>query len=958
MEESGEHVCDLCKVTYASESELDDHNWSLMHHIKVEKIKKGAPHSCNLCMLTCSNLIDYGKHLNEDRHKLALSRRAKEGNEMLDSFAGSGNIFEAETKNDRNLQPDQKEKPRSLLDMPLPAQFAHSQMFNESFMQNQFGPSSYPAHFDYQPANWQEFLDISQGQGPSWKGNSRGGQRDQMIGDGHGEGKGRFKVPRGRGRGHQRTHSDIHPREIPVSFYEDDFQGVNWNDHHFYSDSYGDRQMKDEFPWNDTGRGRSGRDKRRGSFDSTFTRNDRGYPAETSSPELKNWDGSDPRETPERGRGILRDGRYHRRSRSYENISPESNSSSDSSLKRRRENEDQVGLTQPERSRRRIIAPDQYASSSSGYQSGRSSRLMEDRSNHRPRSRSTSQDRSLSLRESRSETESEGKAKSVSWSDQQQVSSTSEKQEEERKVRKSHYGQSRPDTGMNGQDQRDVRGYRKARTAIEEKQTILPDSSSDLEEKKRTNINMMKSRNKAGARRNQSPKGERKGVATGDNTESILEKAEKLCQKLRSEREQASKKKKSEEKIKKMEKETELNKKLETLAEMNKSNIRGVLDMEMSAPLGSRPELPVSASNSDVLDSLSSSDTGSSVKAAGTLSRKVTAEKPYAVQRARNESQEVAERIARTKADIDSIRAKIESSVQNEMSGQKVSAPSAEMSIPPTRYPASTDQSALVKMVNSPRTPKEKLSLAQMLREHAKSQTKFSLQRFNLKYSDLCSGVGEKGDEYTNINVDQLDTNSILEIANLIELDIKPDIGYLEQLLDKASVENVVLDEAVLSNLGIQGGSAVKSKASPSPSSVQHGTMSPNRTQSPVRRNIHSDYAEREIKTTNEKITRHRSRSPISEKNNREQQMPPPRREHFLGEQYESPSFHTGVPAPQRVLDLDDLRSTRGRKSPSPIPGKAAIDEHGNRFSSSLPISNPPLTNASQLSSSTSSITP
>ena len=58
--------------------------WNLMFVF----VFRGCAHTCSLCLASCENIIEYGKHLNDDRHKHALSRRNKDPNipDVLDSF--------------------------------------------------------------------------------------------------------------------------------------------------------------------------------------------------------------------------------------------------------------------------------------------------------------------------------------------------------------------------------------------------------------------------------------------------------------------------------------------------------------------------------------------------------------------------------------------------------------------------------------------------------------------------------------------------------------------------------------------------------------------------------------------------------------------------------------------------------------------------------------------------------
>ncbi|GAB1603478.1 bromodomain-containing protein DDB_G0270170-like [Argonauta hians] len=66
--------CETCRLSYASQSELQEHLWSLMHHVKLEKKEKLTEHVCCLCETSSSNLVKYGQHLNELRHKQALAK--------------------------------------------------------------------------------------------------------------------------------------------------------------------------------------------------------------------------------------------------------------------------------------------------------------------------------------------------------------------------------------------------------------------------------------------------------------------------------------------------------------------------------------------------------------------------------------------------------------------------------------------------------------------------------------------------------------------------------------------------------------------------------------------------------------------------------------------------------------------------------------------------------------------
>lgn len=588
--------------------------------------------------------------------------------------------------------------------------------------------------------------------------------------------EGHFKVPKGHS-GHYRTRSDgrhdFRGRQND-QYYNDEFD-INWTDNHFYNphDSYW-TQDDDRYD----------RGRRRGSFDTGF----RGYNHNGN----RSWHTSEKIETPQRGRGIFRINKDHKRSASYDNISPESTSSSDSGLKRRHEHDDSVP---PGKTRRRFDPPDwdvHHLPVTSQASSARSQ--INERSVQRPHSRSSSMDRLRDSGYCRSETESDSRlsGRKVTWSDQQ-VSSSTEKVES-------------GSTSKSGSKTKDT-NY-----------GVMPDSSSESEGKNKSSKVKAKKRinspKTSPARRGKSPSSV-VSRQTGDQVGSVLERAEKLCKKLRSDRERAKMKKKEDEKSKKIEKEMELNKKIETLSEKNKSNIRGILDSD----------IPIKQRLGEVVKTNEKKGLPTSVvepmSPETSVHKKQDKLTPSREDGSSNSS--IVERIAQTKADIDAIRAKIEASVQKEMSQ---SGSSTDTVVPP-KYPQATDRTSLVKMVNSPRTTKERLSLAQMFREHARSQTKLSLPRFNLKYSDLCSG-SDKFDEYANINVESLAPNVQLQIANIIESDIKPDISELERLLDQASEGTAELDANFLNDLGID--TAGKSDSSNHYPTNQIETMTGNTT--------------------------------------------------------------------------------------------------------------------------------
>ncbi|XP_060594264.1 uncharacterized protein LOC132748670 [Ruditapes philippinarum] len=815
------NTCGICKVTYATGAELDDHNWSLMHHIKIEKIKKGAPHSCNLCMESCGNIIEYGKHLNEDRHKLALSRRAKESTELLDSFSSQGTLLSKEKLmssefdhafNGQDFIEHMKNDFQGQRQSNFLREMGQGHSVNKhsrSFSQPNLYTEKPPFLLDidpYKPIKGQNFDKWT-----PWI------QQDKAFNENSwvqqvGQPSFEFKVPQGRAGGHSRTHSDMR-HNFPVdsirqngsnneqdTFYSDNFDRINWNDNNFYNEKHAGFQ-NDQFHWQrDISEQYRGNERaRRGSFDSSKYRNTQQVRNEGNMNTFKGGGAQ------ERGRKSSRKNKGGSRAHSYDNNSPESTSSSDSGLKRRLELDDSFA---PGKSRRRYGPELDFPSTSSGYRSESSQSMIESRNNQRPRSRSASRDRSRENDLDKIDLErpsSRNSDKKVSWSDQQLVSSTTESL---------------------GESQRTKRKSNKAADRSRSKSPMVPDSSSESELSKTSKTSEKGKKTSPRLKSKTSQRQQRKTNVSDDSTESVLEKAEKLCKKLRNEREKAKQKKHIEEKKKKFEKHKEINDKIETLSEKNKAKITGVLDAETLC--AKDDEMP--GMNSFKLDGtevyfekpekLNSERKTMELNNVTEVDKtQLIPEKLVNVSRVSHNvtvkndapSKGITERIAQTKADIDVIRAKIESSVRGTHGPASLA---AESPFSPTRQPQnqneagssqgrnvqSSERTSLLKMVNSPRTTKERNQLAQMLREHAKSQKKLSLPRFNLKFSDLCSDSDRQDEQ---VDIDTLAPSVQLEIANIIEADVKPDIAELEKLLDLASANNEQLDMNILSHLGV-----------------------------------------------------------------------------------------------------------------------------------------------------------
>ncbi|XP_014680400.1 PREDICTED: uncharacterized protein LOC106820385 isoform X2 [Priapulus caudatus] len=74
--------CEICHVNFDSREDFQEHTWSFLHHIKIEKKNKGLKHRCTLCKNVSSTLKDYNSHLEEARHgKALLQLRKAQGRE-------------------------------------------------------------------------------------------------------------------------------------------------------------------------------------------------------------------------------------------------------------------------------------------------------------------------------------------------------------------------------------------------------------------------------------------------------------------------------------------------------------------------------------------------------------------------------------------------------------------------------------------------------------------------------------------------------------------------------------------------------------------------------------------------------------------------------------------------------------------------------------------------------------
>ena len=130
---TNELSCCLCKTSHGSEWELKEHLWSLLHHVKLEQKEKNTLHQCVLCLTSTANLVDYGRHLNDQKHKQALEKaKEKKKSKPKASSSRHGLSKIAKQKSKKSLKPN----PNWHLSSYNPHKQEHSKITK---MQAQFG---------------------------------------------------------------------------------------------------------------------------------------------------------------------------------------------------------------------------------------------------------------------------------------------------------------------------------------------------------------------------------------------------------------------------------------------------------------------------------------------------------------------------------------------------------------------------------------------------------------------------------------------------------------------------------------------------------------------------------------------------------------------------------------------------------------------------------------------------
>lgn len=84
---SGNRKCDICSVNFVTYHEELEHEFSLMHHIRLDERKqksKSPSHTCSLCKLIMPSLKCYVNHLEGKKHKTYLARFRENDKEIIE----------------------------------------------------------------------------------------------------------------------------------------------------------------------------------------------------------------------------------------------------------------------------------------------------------------------------------------------------------------------------------------------------------------------------------------------------------------------------------------------------------------------------------------------------------------------------------------------------------------------------------------------------------------------------------------------------------------------------------------------------------------------------------------------------------------------------------------------------------------------------------------------------------
>ncbi|XP_069117103.1 serine-rich adhesin for platelets-like [Argopecten irradians] len=749
--------CDLCKISYSHEQELGDHAWSLMHHINMEKKKKGSTHNCTLCFTTCPNIIEYGKHLNGEKHKRAAEgqRRQKEREAMT---------FQKEALLNKRVQDD----------IVLPGQPENEGNMSDPELSRQY--KSLRHGKSHQRSLSQPYVK-GKGKNRSFKG--KGDKFDDRFQSND--------MPRFHPRD---MNTDFHDHNQNNAFWENDYQ-TNWEGGGFVQQSdwgFQGGQPNWKGPW-----WGGNMDSRQDEY---YTNYNHRY--QTRFSQGNQYDNGKNKQY----KGKKQFNRWNRRDNSNERYEGDSNNS--------------------------------YWND--GSESGQYYRNRRDRSWDRSSEKYDNSDRpSRDFPDHTTETQHDPSVESDMAGQKRRCTTDLQNKSKSRKKTVNfenaiHQRKSSIEMDPDSRVTRDiehpeVRG-KKADVVVQD--ALEPDSTT---EEVTVDRKIGKGKKKEKLKKKKGSSGmsivEDLDVQQGSN---VLEQAEQLCRELRNKRQLVKKEREKIERKKKMEKAEEINSQIQNLSKINQSYLRGHI-AGCADQIATEPEESVKSSKlmntsrsrskkehdiDDIRKEIESvvdagkqlmdkkdleKDSDSGVKSSSSTNESVASKKSSksTSDKKSNDSDvrintEVAHSTkspakATEHESVYSLKLGTLSPFHQESLSRQSSRASSDMS---TDLDPESKKDTLLKMVNSPRSRKERERLAKMLRSYASSQNKLSLPRFNFQISDLTS---ELDGVATELRLEDLSADVQLQIAELIEADIKPDLNSLENFDFESHISTTVNQE-------------------------------------------------------------------------------------------------------------------------------------------------------------------
>jgi hypothetical protein len=325
-----------------------------------------------------------------------------------------------------------------------------------------------------------------------------------------------------------------------------------------------------------------------------------------------------------------------------------------------------------------------------------------------------------------------------------------------------------------------------------------------------------------------SPKRLSKKVREEKGGEGVLEKAEKLCKELREKREKAKLERERKMKEEQKEKLDSINQELKTLSDKSKEYMKGHIPAEEAMQSVDFSVKPRGESESSSISKLSQSNKEiekirqnieKSVQSVNEIqklqnsigkgkksrkeddnsSTKKSRSEPSVPEPSTSKSRSGLESAVKAQPETSlpessTSKSRLDSAVKD-ASNQETSARHDSSETKKGKEGTSHKSSAnskeklttdsLLKMVNSPRSRKERQQLAGMIRTYAQSQKKLSLPRYNLELSG--SYDNDLDGKIEELRLEELSPEVQIQIAQLMEADATPDLNDLEMALMSSS---------------------------------------------------------------------------------------------------------------------------------------------------------------------------